>query len=558
MHMKELLSAVAHVSSFWSYAAFALAAVLGALKLLLATPAAVTRRGVAAPPLLTQPFIWPLVIVLCVFGTLPILSYTLIRKTEIEATANSIYRVRIMVLDLLGHPAAGATLRTTATSETAMTDQGIGTVTIPRATLPKDGRITIFADLDSAFLHGRTELRLSGDYNPSVTIQLGQALNATVTGLIEDEKGQALEGATVTILGGESGETSVMGTFTLKANAAIGQKVRIHAQKEGYKAVDVEFVAGNAPVTLVLSLVASGTAPATPAAKQAVIAYKKEILKLRDAANIKDPGWEGQVRQRGTELAGLMDTVADRQLDVARFILKHEYRGLAFLMVADTYGEKQVRNNVQSAYAEDAIREFDLTLAKMKQVSEQAKAGSNDAIVVYSWIISDSDDQNRTHYLRAAAVAVAARAGAPHRTRNEALKELQLIEPAYLTTNPPHLGHKGARSVATSRRAPPGRAPTPAHAVSCSGISPRVSRWITARLRRHQPALPDLAKSVAPPGTITAARRIGSCHVRTRPNVLSTGRRAGTIVATEDEGCNKSDKTERHLESVNHPAYPPI
>jgi hypothetical protein len=155
-------------------------------------------------------------------------------------------------LDTEHVPVSGATLRTTASNETTQTFQGIGIVAVYRATMPANGKVTIYADLDSAFLHGHTDLELANDPNPSVTIELKANGNAAVSGFVEDNAGHAVSGATVTVLGGESSLTTPNGTFAVKTSAAVGQQVRLHVEKIGYQAVDQDHPAGREPVTIVL------------------------------------------------------------------------------------------------------------------------------------------------------------------------------------------------------------------------------------------------------------------------------------------------------------------
>lgn len=252
-----MLSAIAHVNTAWTLAAFAIAATIGALKAVLATTSAVQRRGRPAPPLLASSLVWPIVIAICFLGGLPILANAYLEKQrmdfEAQKTKQGVYRVRVTVLDPDGNPVNGATLHTTASNETTVTSLGTALVTIPRVTMPTDGKIIIFADLESAFLHGRADLVLAADFNPSITIPLTNPKDATVTGLVEDDNGRAIRGAAVSVLGGGSGETSSSGGFTLRTNTASGQMVQLHAEKAGYRAADQEHPAGGFPVTIVLT-----------------------------------------------------------------------------------------------------------------------------------------------------------------------------------------------------------------------------------------------------------------------------------------------------------------
>ena len=71
--------------------------------------------------------------------------------------------------------------------------------------------------------------------------------------MVQDDAGRAIAGASVTVIGGESATTLPTGSFTLKAGAARGQIVRVHAEKDGYTAVDQDHPAGREPVTIVLA-----------------------------------------------------------------------------------------------------------------------------------------------------------------------------------------------------------------------------------------------------------------------------------------------------------------
>ena len=158
MDLKDLAGAIAHVNSAWSIAAFAIAAILGVLNRTLASSDAQKRRGKRAPAILSNSFVWPIVGAICFLGAIPILANTYLESLKIRG--GEFYRVRVIVLDPQGNPAEGATLRTTVSNETTATSQDTAVVTIPKALVPADGKVTVFADLESAFLHGRTDVQL--------------------------------------------------------------------------------------------------------------------------------------------------------------------------------------------------------------------------------------------------------------------------------------------------------------------------------------------------------------------------------------------------------------
>src|SRR5689334_22377807 len=119
--MSDFLTAVAHVNSGWSIAAFAIAAVLGVLNRVLSAPDAVKRRGRTPPAILTNALVWPLVAAICFLGALPILASTYIESMRVRGS--DFYRIRVVVLGPDGNPVSGAVLRTNASNETTSTSQ---------------------------------------------------------------------------------------------------------------------------------------------------------------------------------------------------------------------------------------------------------------------------------------------------------------------------------------------------------------------------------------------------------------------------------------------------
>jgi hypothetical protein len=162
MDDKGLLGAIAHVNSIWSIAAFAIAAIVAILKLALASPNAARKRGKAAPPALGHSIVWPSVIVICLIGALPILANTYLESQRIQQ--QSLFRIRVTVLDPQGNPSRASrsarrprTRRRHRRRRRRRHDSGWGDA----------GRSQghIFADLESAFLHGRANLQLADDPN---------------------------------------------------------------------------------------------------------------------------------------------------------------------------------------------------------------------------------------------------------------------------------------------------------------------------------------------------------------------------------------------------------
>lgn len=147
--------------------------------------------------------------------------------------------------------------------------------------------------------------------------------------------------------------------------------------------------------------------------EQRVVQFKAQILVLRGDAEARNLGWELEVRRRGKELARLIGSVDERDLHPARRIILHEYRGWSLLMVANTFENTHVaaERESQADYAKQAIEDFNLALDSMNEIAQKFAAGAPDVAPVYKWMKGASEDLNRTHFLKAAALALLARIG---------------------------------------------------------------------------------------------------------------------------------------------------
>ena len=125
---------------------------------------------------------------------------------------------------------------------------------IPLSKVPADGKITVHAAKESAFLSGSSETRLGKDLAPTMTLRLAANPPATVRGIVLDESGNALEGVRVSVIGHEEEAvaTGAGGQFILPAHAATDQQVRLHAEKPGYRGITQIHPAGSFPATLTL------------------------------------------------------------------------------------------------------------------------------------------------------------------------------------------------------------------------------------------------------------------------------------------------------------------
>ncbi len=162
-------------------------------------------------------------------------------------------RLRVLLLSPEGSPVEDARVWTSVGGEPKQVAGG-WEFDIPISKLPADGRVTVHASKESAFLSGSGEVRLGADLAPSVMVRLAANPSITVRGIVLDEAGNALEGVRVSIVGheGEAISTGSAGQFVLPVHAADGQQVQLHAEKAGYEPVTQFHPAGTFPANLIL------------------------------------------------------------------------------------------------------------------------------------------------------------------------------------------------------------------------------------------------------------------------------------------------------------------
>lgn len=238
-----ILKIAAGVTHPISLAAFALAIILLVLRL--------TRR-------IPKPF-W-IVIVVLVVGPFVISAVVEVKKINAETERNrttsegeAIYRLRVTVTDPERIPVEDAKVWSSMGGEPKKVAGG-WQFDIPKASTPKDGKLTIYASLPNRFLKGSKELVLTDDYNPAVGIELAAESAASVRGIVTDARGRSISGARVSVVGYESEAviTQEGGSFVLPAHAAADQQVLLHAEKKGYTPTQQWHPAGDFPATLTL------------------------------------------------------------------------------------------------------------------------------------------------------------------------------------------------------------------------------------------------------------------------------------------------------------------
>jgi hypothetical protein len=230
-------SVVSAISNPFNLAAYALAVVLIlVLK---------TRQKDKPIPSLA----WGVVLLLVLIPT----GFSLYQEIVKARSKDTIYRVRVTVLNDQKLPIEDARVWSSIGGEPMKVAGGLH-FEIPAAKRPQDGKLTIFASQEEAYLKGSYELQLNTDYNPAVVIRLERDASAKIRGQIVDSRGRAVAGARVFVAGygDESVITKEGGNFELPAHAAAGQEVRLRAEKPGYGVADLYKSAGDDAVTLQL------------------------------------------------------------------------------------------------------------------------------------------------------------------------------------------------------------------------------------------------------------------------------------------------------------------
>jgi hypothetical protein len=189
------------------------------------------------------------------FVLVPILAshYVELETTKITDSNRLIYRLRVTVLSPEGTPVSDAIV-TNSLGGYATRAASAWQFDVPVATKPADGKITVYAIVENAFLKGKNEVLLADDHNPTTTVQLVRDASARVRGIVVDSTGKALSGAQVLVVGfgSEAVITQRDGGFVLPAHAADGQLVELHVQK-GRKSVKQWTTGGQSAVTILLN-----------------------------------------------------------------------------------------------------------------------------------------------------------------------------------------------------------------------------------------------------------------------------------------------------------------
>jgi|SRR5450755_1269558 hypothetical protein len=164
-----------------------------------------------------------------------------------------VFRLRVTVEDLHGMPMNEAKVTCSIGGEPKRVDGG-WEFDIPQGSRPTDGKLTIYAEVKSAFLAGKSDVVLGDDYNLVAKVRLDHDRNAHVRGRVVDRKQIPIVGALVSVVGYESEaqNTGALGQFDLPSHASDGQSIQVSAFKKGFGSVAEWKQAGDQPATIVL------------------------------------------------------------------------------------------------------------------------------------------------------------------------------------------------------------------------------------------------------------------------------------------------------------------
>src|SRR5260370_39472380 len=147
--MTQLFQAAAKVSSMWSLAAFAMAAIIY-----------FGVRGVRGK---VQPIAWVVVGGIVLLGLAPIVGSFYVQARQEEGSA--IYRVRVVVVGGDGVPSNDAKVWSSIGGEAKKVDGG-WQFDIPTNTKPLDGRLPVYSESANALQKRHKDRPLSTYFNP--------------------------------------------------------------------------------------------------------------------------------------------------------------------------------------------------------------------------------------------------------------------------------------------------------------------------------------------------------------------------------------------------------
>lgn len=161
-----------------------------------------------------------------------------------------LYAVRVHILDPQGDPVQGGTVQAPA-GELLQTDHG-WEIQIPRAKLPQDGKITLFAEHPD-WAPGETQLTLGSDSNLSVSIRL-RPPESWIRGRVLDDNQRSLAGVQVLPVSGVPGKaiSQADGRFEIRFPNPEGKRVRLRGELQGWISEEPFCITGSDICSIVL------------------------------------------------------------------------------------------------------------------------------------------------------------------------------------------------------------------------------------------------------------------------------------------------------------------
>ena len=124
---------------------------------------------------------------------------------------------------------------------------------IPLSKLPVNHKLDVYAEQQNAHLKGHREIIANDSRMLAITIPLIRDISAFIKGTVSDDSNRPVVGATINIVGSAgSVTTDAQGFFSLPANAAEGEEVRLRVSKSGYEGLDQYHPAGNVAAYIIL------------------------------------------------------------------------------------------------------------------------------------------------------------------------------------------------------------------------------------------------------------------------------------------------------------------
>jgi hypothetical protein len=233
----RIFELAAGIGNEWSLAAFAIAALL--IVVWLTSRRAIYGKNASWTVRL-------IVVAILVLAALPIVARAYLENY-------GLYRLRVTVEDPNGMPLNDAKVTSSIGGEPKRIEGG-WEFDIPAGNRPKTGKLTIYGEVASAFLSGRTDIELSNDYNPTTRVRLDHDRSARIRGRVVDRHGNPIAAVRVSVIGYEleSASTGALGEFDLAAHAADGQEIELAAFKKGFGNVSEWEQAGDRAATIVL------------------------------------------------------------------------------------------------------------------------------------------------------------------------------------------------------------------------------------------------------------------------------------------------------------------